>query len=348
MYHINNSYDYGKLVYIYDLDKHELIKNIDKNENLLQNSRYVLCFKIENKDDFLYNDLNISFNTFPWKTYYKINKELTSANIYNNTKDIAWNHWLYHGKKEERSFSYINNTNDHRARFGNLFFLNMCLHIFSLKYNLKSSYKYEKQFNQLGIYFYKGSNIYTKNLLLTDYNLERLLKSDVSPKNIIINNNVWFHRSDFCRLIHAYFTKKHIFEKIRNHNTYKNRYDNNNDLFIHVRLGDVTSKTNHLLDYYINIVDTKQFSKGYITSDSINHPICSHLIKKYNLEIIDKSEVETIMFGSTCKNIILSGGTFSWLIGFLATETSSITYPKLKETWYGDIFSFSNWSCQSL
>jgi hypothetical protein len=32
-------------------------------------------------------------------------------------------------------------------------------------------------------------------------------------------------------------------------------------------------------------------------------------------KIIDYNEVETIMFGSTCKNIILTGGSFSYIIG---------------------------------
>jgi len=50
------------------------------------------------------------------------------------------------------------------------------------------------------------------------------------------------------------------------------------------------------------------------------------------------------MFGSVCKNIILGGGTFSWLIGFLALSNSNIFYPELKEKWYGDIFSFNNWN----
>ena len=49
------------------------------------------------------------------------------------------------------------------------------------------------------------------------------------------------------------------------------------------------------------------------------------------------------MFGSTCNNIVLSGGTFSWLIGFLAIKSENIYYPEIKQKWYGDIFSFSNW-----
>jgi hypothetical protein len=49
------------------------------------------------------------------------------------------------------------------------------------------------------------------------------------------------------------------------------------------------------------------------------------------------------MFGSTCKNIILSGGTFSWLIGFLSPNNSNVFYPDIKKRWYGDIFNFKNW-----
>jgi hypothetical protein len=338
--------NYGKLISIYDLENHKLIKNIDNsNDELFNNKTYVLCFEIENKTDFLYNDSNITLEKFPWKTYYKINRELLSKNNYFNTKINAWYHWQHYGKKEERSFSYINNTKDHRARFGNLFFLNMCLHLFSIKYNLKSSYKYEKQFDELGINFYKGNNIYNKNLLLTDYNFENLLESDVSPKNIIINNDVWFHTNRFCKIIEEYFDKNNLFKKVMDKNYYKKRYNNNNnDLFIHIRLGDVTNITENLYSYYEKVIQSIKFDKGYISSDNIKHNICYNLIKKYNLKIIDRSEVKTIMFASTCKNIVLSGGTFSWLIGFLAKSNDvKIYYPELKEKWFGDIFSFTNW-----
>ena len=128
-------------------------------------------------------------------------------------------------------------------------------------------------------------------------------------------------------------------------NKYRHKYSNNNDLFIHIRLGDVKQKTEQLQKYYIDTIDKLTFDKGFITSDSIDHSLCKKLIQKYKLEIIDKTEVETIMFGSVCKNIVLSGGTFSWLIGFLALSSSNIYYPELPlgDRWYGDIFCFSNW-----
>jgi hypothetical protein len=34
-------------------------------------------------------------------------------------------------------------------------------------------------------------------------------------------------------------------------------------------------------------------------------------IKKYNLIPYNNNEIDTIMFGSTCKNVILTSGTFS-------------------------------------
>ncbi len=339
---------YGQLLYIYDLKNNikintETIKN-KSAEDIYNDDNYLLCFKIIKTNDFLYNDLNITYDRFPWKTYYKINPELGCQ--YNKTKDDAWQHWNYYGKKEERSFSFINNTNNHRARFGNHFFLNMCLHMFSRKFDLKSSYKYEKMFNQLGIYFYKGKNIYTKNILLTENNFENVLESDISPRNVIINNNVWFHKNRFCKIIKKYFETNNSFFNVKKANKYREKYNNNNDLFIHVRLGDVSEKTDHLKKYYINTIDKLKYDKCFITSDSIEHPLCKLLIKKYNLTIINKSEVETIMFGSVCNNIILSGGTFSWLIGFLAEPNSNIYYPELllDNRWYGDIFSFSNWN----
>ena len=90
-------------------------------------------------------------------------------------------------------------------------------------------------------------------------------------------------------------------------------------------------------------IKSLKFNQGYISSDNINHELCKKLINEFNLLIINRSEAETIMFGSTCNNIILSGGTFSWLIGFFALNSENIHYPDLKDKWYGDIFSFSNW-----
>ena len=86
------------------------------------------------------------------------------------------------------------------------------------------------------------------------------------------------------------------------------------------------------------------FENGYIASDSINHDTCKKLIEKYNLKIIDYNEVETIMFGSTCKNIILTGGTFSYIIGLFGFF-SKVYYLKGFDNWYpSELFFIDDWT----
>jgi hypothetical protein len=80
-------------------------------------------------------------------------------------------------------------------------------------------------------------------------------------------------------------------------------------------------------------------------SDSKNHPIIKDLIKNYeNSVIIDYDEIKTIQFGSTCKNVILSHGSFSAIIGYLSFF-SNIYFPEYEEKkiWYGDMFSIDGW-----
>ena len=48
--------------------------------------------------------------------------------------------------------------------------------------------------------------------------------------------------------------------------------------------------------------------------------------------LFDEDEVNTIHFGSTCKNIILSHGSFSAIIGYLAFN-SNVYFPNKGTMW---------------
>lgn len=287
-----------------------------------------------------------NYENFDWKLYININSDLKETNIC--TKESAWKHWIDYGSLEERALSVFNNTNVHNARFGNLFFVNMVLHFISLKYNLKCTYKYFNKFQKLGIFLYSGKYEYTDSITITDDNFLNIIKSsEYNKTNIVINNNSWFQKPEFVTFLKLYFTIPHNKLNIINNNVFKDRYNSNNDLFMHIRLGDVKHETQCMYDYYDKILSTTDFDVGYISSDSIEDPLCQELIHKYNLTIIDKCEVETIMFASTCNVIVLSGGTFSWMIGFFAFSSKQIYYPDIQTPWYGDIFSGFNWTIVS-
>lgn len=298
-----------------------------------------------NTDTFYNNSKD--YHNFDWKTYLSINNDLVVTDI--NTKEKAWAHWNHFGIREERSISFVNNTNVHCGRFGNLFFLNMAVHFISSKWDLKFNYKYYAKFKNLGVDFFLGWKTYDKNqnYLLEDGTFFDVIKGDSHsiPKNIIVNNSHWCQTRAFAFYLRKYFNKLEIKKNVIEKNIFKHRYNNNNDLFVHVRLGDIENKFNSTFEYYDRVISSVKFTNGYISSDTINSDICQKLVRKYNLIIFHKSEIDTLMFASTCNFIVLSGGTFSWLIGFLGYYTKSIFYPNKKnQNYYGDIFVFPEWS----
>ena len=245
----------------------------------------------------------------------------------------------------------MNTTINTPGRFGNQFIRNMACHFIAHKYNLRFTYSVYDTMKQFGIVlFTEGANIPSNNkhtFILNDTNFYNVItKSDISSNlsncNIKLYNTFYAQTGKFALYLRSYFNN--IKDTIIKSNKFTTRYSNNNDVFVHVRLGDIANtamKCSYI--YYDKVLSSIQFTTGYITSDSINHPICQKLIEKYKLQVYRGNEVDTIMFGNTCKYIVLSGGTFSWLIGLFGFN-SSIYYPKQKQLYYGDIFVFPDWN----
>ena len=249
----------------------------------------------------------------------------------------------------------MNSTINSAGRFGNHFFRNMVAHIISLSNNIKFIYSYYEEFKKLGIFFFtNGEKTFTNNCIKLKIDDNNFMEFINNRKTINDNTNIdlmysFYQTKEFCIYLKNLFHNDIKYKNdILNSNKFKERYNNNNDLYIHLRLGDLTnpSMKNFLLpfSYYDKAIQNVGFfEKGYISTESPTHEICVDLIKKYKLTLINYDEVETIMFGSTCKNIVLSHGTFSWLIGFLSFDFSKIYFPKIKAFWHGDIFVFSEW-----
>jgi hypothetical protein len=92
------------------------------------------------------------------------------------------------------------------------------------------------------------------------------------------------------------------------------------------------------LEYYEDAISKINFTKGYISSDTIEHEFCQKLINKYNLIPFNSfSPIDVIDFAKNFKNIILSDGTFSWWMGFLS-DNSKIICNERDYKWFGDIF----------
>lgn len=217
------------------------------------------------------------------------------------------------------------------GRLGNNLFQNVVASILAKKFDLKVlDYIDKSEHEKLGVNYYSGNLEYFDRIVVCDDNLLEILKKDRLETGLNVNG--FFQIKDF-----VYNYKEEI---LSNFNL---RYENeeNNDLFVHVRVGDV-ARFNLGIEYYSKAINSLNYGKGYISSDEENHPIVTSLIERYNLTFYQASPPETIIFGKNFRNIVLSKGTFSWWIGMLS-KAENILYPNGGVIWNGDIFVFDNW-----
>jgi hypothetical protein len=198
----------------------------------------------------------------------------------------------------------------------------------------------QNEIESLGIELYTtGTKIYKQTYLINDDNIEMILKEPQIVKDMNIRIHDYMQTPGVARYIRNRILINK--ETIQSKNPYT--YDNNN-VFIHVRLGDVANDSRSKpFDYYDNVLNNLNFDKGYISSDTISDYRCQRLIDKYKLNVFNSDEIDTIKFGSSCKHIVLSLGTFSWYIGAFSFG-SNVYFPKIIQKWHGDIFVFPEWN----
>lgn len=226
-------------------------------------------------------------------------------------------------------------TIEKRGRLGNTMFKNCVASILSKKFNIKvESYLNDEELHYLTNNLYReGFQEFDYKINVTDKNLLDILKK---PKIDCGLNLIGFFQ--LKSLVIDY--KR---ELLSNFNLQYNK-NHKDDLFVHVRLGDCF-KLNRSpnIDYYIKAIENTSFKHGYISSDEPYHEIVQELIKKFNLKLYNKNRAETINFAKDFNNLVLSGGTFSWWIGFLS-KAENVFYPTGGPKWHGDIFVFNEWT----
>ena len=236
-------------------------------------------------------------------------------------------------------------TTTRNGRLCNQIIRNLAVHMIAKKNDLFVNYYNYDLIKKLGIDLFIGTKTFEYTISLTDANYFEILNQPSINTNLNPNDN-YFQTDDIIKLLYNYLHSSPIKNEIIKSNPYQERYNNNNDLFIHVRLGDV-AYLNPGSDYYIRAIKQCNFEKIHITSDDINHQIIKDICTVYpNAILFYYDEIKTIQFGSTCKTVILSHGSFSAVIGYLSFF-SKIYYPKHDPTklWYGDMFSFKDWIC---
>jgi len=230
------------------------------------------------------------------------------------------------------------------GRLGNHIIRNIAASFVAEKHNLHISYTSDAIIKKLGIPLFCGIKTYQSTVDMNNDNYFTFLDSDSLNSNIVAND--YFQTREITNKIYKFIQS--IKSEISIANQYCSRYMTNNDCFLHIRLGDVPH-LNVGFDYYDTALSRcLPFDTLYISSDSPSHEIVQRLSNKYkNSEIIQKDEIDTIHFGSTCRHVVLSHGSFSAIIGYFSFY-SDIYYPDYAlapRSWHGDMFSVPGWNC---
>jgi len=226
------------------------------------------------------------------------------------------------------------------GRLCNQIFRNIAVSMIAQKNNLYVKYSSHSKIKRLGIPLYVGSLKYKHTIELTDDNYLTVFQLPVLQTNLNANQH-YFQTFDMSRKIKEYLWNHK--DSIIRENPYSNRYNVNNDIFIHVRLTDV-QEYNPGINYYLRVIASCQDRNHiYLGTDDPVHIIIQELQLLPNTTLLKTDELQTIQFGSTCKHIILSHGSYSAIIGYLGFF-SSVYYPAYQHMWYGDIFSIDGWN----
>jgi hypothetical protein len=238
-----------------------------------------------------------------------------------------------------------NNTIGLAGRFANHVIRNLYASFLAEAGDVSFIYSYDEEMKQLGIPLFRdGKKVYTETAVIRDEFFTELLDKPVNF-NIFVD---WCsaQNHEFALRLYNYFRLNHVKNSIQNANKFKACYGANNDVYVHVRLDDA-AEWNPGYDYY-DVALAECFANGvtggYISSDSPNHPTVLALAAKYNLQLFEGQEVETIMKASSCRNLVLSHGTFSWLMGALGYYSNVyVPNPKFIKKWCGPIFDMPGW-----
>ena len=215
------------------------------------------------------------------------------------------------------------------GRLGNQFFINVAASLLAEKHNLYIIYQGDTVYELFPLFV--GSQVHSTTVIVKDDNYIDILNEETIDYNLSFYD--YFQSTHVTTLTHKYIYSK--MKLLIERNPYKNRY-NNNDCFIHVRLGDV-AQWNPGVSYYEGILSKLNVNHVYIASDSKDHPIIQSLMKSPNRSFYDGSPIDTVLFGCTNKHIILSHGTFSGMIGYLAFY-STVYFLKESDTTSWDYF----------
>ena len=181
---------------------------------------------------------------------------------------------------------------------------NLAMSIIAQKFDLYVKYtSYRLICHSLGIPLYCGERQFETTVHLTCQNYFDILDSADIDYNLDGSTD-YFQTTSIIKLIYQELRTDKCIHRVTRHNPFKSRYRNNNDVFIHVRLGDA-SKWNPGLEYYLQTltsIETRdKIDNIYVASDEPSHELITQFKENEpRANLVNLDQIKTIQFVSTC------------------------------------------------
>ena len=127
---------------------------------------------------------------------------------------------------------YIIKTTTFRGRLCNRLIRNLAVSFIAKKHDLLIEYCDSDKIEKLGIFLFTGTKFYNKESILTDENYFLYLNKENIESNINPNFD-FFQTKEITNMIYSYLRNENK-DNIIASNIFKERYKNNNDIFIHI------------------------------------------------------------------------------------------------------------------
>ena len=204
----------------------------------------------------------------------------------------------------------------YHGRLGNNIIQYLVGQYFAKKFNLQFNNTIDLN-QDFEIETFSGSNIYTNKIEINDKNVIDYVNKNTLDCGIILN---------------GFFQLKELFKNNEFLNFCKiclkpKKIDDNIDLFVHIRLGDVEGANMNLpYEYYEQQIDKINYQKILISTDNISSPIIKKIQDKYsNVNLFYCEHPATcIRYGAQAKNLIIGCGSFGFCMALFSDPTTNI------------------------
>jgi hypothetical protein len=175
--------------------------------------------------------------------------------------------------------------------------------------------------------------LFPKHFFLTEQKIDNLCQNrnvNILIKNTFFNIQTLNINDPEPYLMKIYF-QKFIYPIFK---VLKKITFNKNDLFIHIRAGDIFGFNPHSyyvqppLSYYQNIIKSKKWHKIFVVFQDDSNPVVNELKKNEKITFLSNDLYTDLSILTNSNNLVLGFGTFGLLIYCMNTKLKRIYIPK--------------------